>query len=57
MLKIGDKVKDDLTNSVAIIVKVDIDANGNIGYFVDNDYLGGGRHPWEITEFGEYYVN
>jgi hypothetical protein len=48
----GDLVFDDLTGKDAIITTITLgDAPGKpIGYWVDNDYLEGGRHPWEITK-------
>jgi hypothetical protein len=46
----GDLVRDDLTGKDAIITTISIDKNKNIGYWVNNDYLEGGRHPWEITK-------
>lgn len=48
--KVGDLVKDDLTRTVATIVKIDISPDGIVGIWLDNDYLEGGRHPWEVTE-------
>ena len=50
--KVGDYAWDDLTKCIVEILKVDVDKNGNIGYFVNSDYLNGGRHPWELTELG-----
>jgi hypothetical protein len=61
--KVGDKVKDDLTMTVATVVGVEW-ANGNVrdskgkrhkyagcvAIWLDNDYLDGGRHPWEISD-------
>jgi hypothetical protein len=46
----GDLVHDDLTNKDAIITTISIDKNKNVGYWVDNDYIEGGRHPWEISK-------
>lgn len=59
--EVGDRVLDDLTCKPATIIgrsyhegrKGPSDrANnmGSVGYWVDNDYMGGGRHPWEITK-------
>jgi hypothetical protein len=50
--KEGDIVWDDLTASKAKIIKVSVD-RGCVGYWLDNDYLGGGRHPWEISKTKE----
>jgi hypothetical protein len=50
--KVGDHVWDDLTKCIVEILKVDVSQNGSIGYFVNSDYLGGGRHPWELSELG-----
>lgn len=48
----GDLVHDDLTGKDAIITTISIgDGPGkSIGYWVNNDYLEGGRHPWELTK-------
>lgn len=46
----GDVVWDDLTHSLAKIVRYDPPVTSLCGgYWLDNDYLGGGRHPWEIS--------
>jgi hypothetical protein len=57
---IGDLVWDDLTRAVVKILGVEY-KNGKrnrqakrtachtIAYWVDNRYLGGGRHPWELS--------
>lgn len=50
VVKVGDLVKDDLTRTVCTVVKVETSPNGSVGIWLDNDYLGGGRHPWEVTE-------
>jgi hypothetical protein len=50
LFNLGEIVFDDLINDLATITKVDVDKNGNVGYFVDNTYLGGGRHPWELSK-------
>lgn len=49
-LKVGDIVHDDLTNCEVTVIKITKDKNGNIGIWLDHDYLDGGRHPWEISE-------
>lgn len=58
--RVTEEVFDDLTRTVATVVGVRYD-NGKfdvndkdtsmhcIGYRVDNDWLGGLRHPWELT--------
>lgn len=51
MFIVGDIVFDDLTQDAVEITKIVVDDNGNIGYFVSSDYLGGGRHPWELSGF------
>ena len=53
MFIVGDIVYDDLTEEDVTITRVVVDANGSVGYFVSNDYLGGGRHPWEISGLDE----
>lgn len=56
---VGDKVMDGLTGKTTTIIGVSYSngyVNGNrnvsylraIGYWIDSDYLGGGRHPWEV---------
>ena len=50
----GDIVWDDLLRVNAVIVRVDFDQHGNVGYWLNNDYLGGGRHPWEISPAREF---
>jgi len=50
MFKLNEIVHDDLTNTKAIIIKIETSQNNIVGYFIDNDYLGGGRHPWELTK-------
>jgi hypothetical protein len=58
---VGDEVIDGLTDKKAKIIGISFShghADGNecqfavmtIGYWLDNDYLGGGRHPWEISK-------
>lgn len=58
---IGEDVWDDLTNKKAKIIGITFSSGytqGNlcrksvdtIGYWLDNEYLYGGRHPWEITK-------
>lgn len=49
MVKIDDVVIDDLTKKSAKVLKVWSDQYGNVGIQIDNDYLEGLRHPWEIT--------
>lgn len=48
-LKVGDIVTDDLTQTRVKITKITQDDEGNVGIWVDNNYLEGGRYPWEIT--------
>lgn len=47
---VGERVWDDLLDCHAKIVRIDTDQHGNTGIWLDNDYLGGGRHPWEISK-------
>jgi len=47
--KEGDEVHDDLTRTVCKIVIITVDEFGNKGIWLDNGYLDGGRHPWEIS--------
>jgi len=49
--KIGDLVFDDLTGWNQIYTIKKVTGRGKIlGYWIDSDYLDGGRHPWEITK-------
>ena len=50
--KVGDKVLDELTGKIVTIRSINIE-NGNIGYWVDSEYLGGGRHPWELSSLSK----
>lgn len=61
--KVGDKVVDDLTSTVATVVGVEwamgrvpsassdfINYMGSMAVWLDNEWLDGGRHPWEISD-------
>jgi len=61
--KIGDTVVDDLTMTLAKIQGIEwsegkvIDSKGRRQHYsgcvvlwLDNDYLDGGRHPWEVSD-------
>ena len=50
---IGEEVWDDLTDSKAKVVKVLVDKNGNIGYWIDNEHLRGARLAWELSEVSD----
>lgn len=50
---IGEMVYDDLTGKDAVICNVTLGTNPKtktVGYWVNGDYLDGGRHPWEISK-------
>lgn len=57
---VGEQIWDDLTHQYATIIGIEFKhgkrhgeyatAHSTVGYWVDNDYLGGGRHPWEISK-------
>ena len=47
--EVGDSVWDDLLGRNSVVVRVSADEYGNVGYWLDNEYLGGGRFPWEIS--------
>lgn len=58
---VGERVHDDLTNKETTVIGVSYHngyTNNNrlrnachtVGYWVDNDYLDGGRHPWELSK-------
>jgi len=60
--KVGEVVRDDLTGKKAKIIGITYEdgkksrydrriASGCIGYWIDNDWMNGGRHPWEISKF------
>lgn len=53
IFNVGELAFDDLTKRVVEILKINVDENGSIGYFVDSEYLNGGRHPWELTPLSE----
>lgn len=48
---IGETVSDDLLPGDGVIINITFDEKSKtVGYWLDNDYLMGGRHPWEITK-------
>jgi hypothetical protein len=50
---IGDVVFDDLTGKDAVIINISLGTDEKTltaGYWVNGDYLEGGRHPWEISK-------
>ena len=47
---VADVVWDDLLGKNAKIIRINMDEYGNVGYWLDNDYCGGGRYPWEISQ-------
>jgi hypothetical protein len=47
--EVGEIVWDDLLRCNQKIVRKSRDECGNLGYWLDNDYVGGGRFPWEIS--------
>jgi len=59
--RVGEVVWDDLMRSEATVVGMDYSKGktpqgnhiGSWGIWLDNDWLGGGRHPWEITRLKE----
>lgn len=55
--EVGETVRDDLTGKDSAIIRIDHDKFGNTAIWLDNDYLDGGRHPWEIGPPQEYYKN
>ena len=48
--KIGHIVYDDLTGKDVVLLNVTFGDNKTVGYWVKNDYLEGGRHPWELIK-------
>lgn len=55
--KVGDKVKDDLTNGTkAFILNMtyELKEDGSpksVGYLINSDYLDGARYPWELSHY------
>lgn len=58
ILGVGDECIDDLTRERHKIVGVTVTigtingtryAGPTVGYWLDSDYLGGGRYPWEVS--------
>jgi len=57
---VNEKVFDDLTGEEATVIGIEFKngkrfgeyatACNTVGYWVNNDYLGGGRHPWELSK-------
>lgn len=47
--ELNETVFDDLTRKLGKILKI-TGKDSILGYWLDNDYLGGGRHPWELTK-------
>lgn len=56
-LRVGEEVWDDLTATKARVLRIETDEHTEhtVGIWLDNDYVGGGRHPWEITKLGEVH--
>jgi hypothetical protein len=52
---IGQTIFDDLTETKAKIINITTDKNGRTGIWLNNDYLKGGRHPWEITKLEDQH--
>lgn len=48
IVKVGDTVYDDLTGFNVKVLKL-TNTDGIIGIWLESDWLGGGRHPWEIS--------
>lgn len=48
--EIGTFVYDDLTGKDAVVMNVTLGKNGTVCYWVNGDYLEGGRHPWELSK-------
>jgi hypothetical protein len=57
---VGEKVRDDLTCKEATVIGIEyfdgrkygsnITQLGSIGVWLDNEYLNGARHPWEVSK-------
>lgn len=61
--RVGDTVQDDLTMTLAKVVGIEwadgtvrdsrnkkVRYAGCVAVWLDNEYLDGGRHPWEISD-------
>lgn len=49
ILKVGEMVRCDLTGKECLVLAIELDTKHNtVGIWLDSDYLGGGRHPWEV---------
>ena len=65
--RVGQEVWDTLTRSKATVIGISYEegkrAGSNIncvgawGIWLDNDYAGGGRHPWEVDELTKEATN
>ena len=61
--KVGERVIDDLTKEEAIVIGIEYkegkrrgDVESSMGcwaVWIDNPYVGGGRHPWEVSSLEE----
>jgi hypothetical protein len=61
---VGERIWDDLTHQEATVIGITFasgyvegnklsDNADNIGYWLDNDYLAGGRFPWELSKLNK----
>ena len=48
--RVGEIVFDDLVSKDVVILNVTFGPNKTVGYWVNDKYLEGGRHPWELTK-------
>jgi hypothetical protein len=52
VLHVGDTVWDDLTLMKARVLRIQVGDTQNdkvVGIWIENDHVGGGRHPWEVS--------
>ena len=47
--EVGETVWDDLTKKNCVILMKEWDEHGNLGYWLESEWLDGGRFPWEIS--------
>ena len=47
---IAEMVYDDLTGKDAVVMNITLGKDKTVGYWVNGDYLDGGRHPWELSK-------
>lgn len=49
VLTVGDTVWDSLTMTEARVIGIEVHDGQTPGIWLNNEHVGGGRHPWEIS--------